>query len=46
MSIGPGPDQLVIFHLQGDNDLVVCLQNRAGEERVGELVGTLVKYFK
>lgn len=41
LSISPGSDQLVIIHLEGGNDLVLCLENNRKEERVGELVGIL-----
>ena len=34
-------DQLVAIHLQGGNDLVMCLHSNVGEERVGELVGVI-----
>jgi myosin-1 len=46
VSVSPGPDQLAIVHLQGGNDLVVCLTNKKHEERVGELVGTLAKIWE
>lgn len=34
-------DQLFIISLTGGNDLVLCLENKRDEERVGELVGRL-----
>lgn len=46
VSISPGKDQLVIVHLQRGNDLVACLSHKSpGEDRVGELVGTLCKLW-
>ncbi|XP_059159355.1 unconventional myosin-Id-like [Physella acuta] len=45
VSVTPGKDQLVIIHLSGGNDLVLCLQNPAQEERVGELVGVLTSHM-
>lgn len=45
VSVTPGRDQLVIIHLSGGNDLVLCLQNPAQEERVGELVGVLTSHM-
>uniref|UniRef100_S4RZG1 TH1 domain-containing protein n=1 Tax=Petromyzon marinus TaxID=7757 RepID=S4RZG1_PETMA len=44
MSVSSGRDQLVIFHLKGSDDFVVCLNQPS--ERVGELVGTLAHHFK
>ena len=45
ISVSPGADQLIIIHLQGGNDLVLCLTNTKHDERVGELVGTLCKLW-
>ena len=50
ISVSPGADQLVIIHLQGGNDLVLCLQSVArstggSNDRVGELVGTLCRLW-
>lgn len=41
ISISSGNDQLVIIHLQSNNDFVFCMMNAAsnGEDHVGELVG-------
>ena len=46
MSVSPGPDQLVIVHLEGGNDLVLCLESRDHEDRVGELVGNLCRLWQ
>ncbi|XP_049267275.1 unconventional myosin ID-like [Rhipicephalus sanguineus] len=48
ISITPGPDQLAILHLRGNNDLVVCLvtSNTADSNRVGELVGAVVRQWQ
>lgn len=46
MSVSSGGDQLIVFHLTDGNDLVVCLVSPTGEERVGEVVGTLAKFWK
>ena len=45
LSVSPGPDQLIIVHLEGGNDLVLCLETRDHEDRVGELVGNLCKIW-
>ena len=50
VSVSPGSDQLVVVHLQGGNDLVICLQSvakstAASNDRVGELVGTLCRLW-
>lgn len=45
LSITPGPDQLVIVHLQGGNDLVMCLMSTNGTDRVGELIGTICSFW-
>jgi len=50
VGISPGSDQLVIIHLQGGNDLVLCLQsvarsNSGSNDRVGELVGSLCRLW-
>uniref|UniRef100_A0A8C9XX25 Myosin ID n=1 Tax=Sander lucioperca TaxID=283035 RepID=A0A8C9XX25_SANLU len=46
VSVSPGKDQLVVFHTKDSRDLVVCLQGMvpANESRIGELVGTLLRY--
>ena len=46
LSVSSGSDQLIVFHLTDGNDLVVCLVTTSGEERVGEVVGTLAKFWK
>lgn len=49
LSVTQGPDQLAVIHLEGGNDLVVCLlDKRTGgkEDRVGELVGVVCRQFK
>lgn len=48
VSVSPGKDQLVVFHTKDSRDLVVCLQGMvpANENRIGELVGTLLSHFK
>lgn len=48
VSVSPGKDQLVVFHTKDSRDLVVCLQGMvpASESRIGELIGTLLSYFK
>ncbi|GFO41945.1 unconventional myosin-id-like [Plakobranchus ocellatus] len=45
MTVTPGKDQLAIIHLNGGNDLVLCLENPAQEERVGELVGVVCSHM-
>ncbi|PRD26329.1 UNVERIFIED_CONTAM: Unconventional myosin-Id [Trichonephila clavipes] len=42
ISVTPGPDQMIILHLRGGNDLVTALTSRHEVERVGELVGIIV----
>ncbi|XP_064410637.1 unconventional myosin-Ig [Latimeria chalumnae] len=48
LSVTTGKDQLVVFHTVNCDDLVVCLQkmNPVNENRIGELVGVLVEFFK
>ncbi|PVD30004.1 hypothetical protein C0Q70_09265 [Pomacea canaliculata] len=41
VSITQGSDQLIVVHLSGGNDLVLCLYSHVNEERIGELVGIL-----
>ena len=41
VSVTPSSDQMVVVHLAGGNDLVVCLRSANDDERVGELVGAL-----
>uniref|UniRef100_A0A0B7ADG6 Myosin motor domain-containing protein n=2 Tax=Arion vulgaris TaxID=1028688 RepID=A0A0B7ADG6_9EUPU len=45
LSLTPGKDQLVVIHLSGGNDFVLCLQNPAHEERAGELVGVMCSHL-
>ncbi|KAK2191130.1 hypothetical protein NP493_59g02001 [Ridgeia piscesae] len=45
VSVSPGSDQLVIIHLEGGNDLVLCLESKDHEDRVGELIGNLCKLW-
>ncbi|KFM66883.1 Myosin-IA, partial [Stegodyphus mimosarum] len=42
VSVTPGPDQMIILHLRGGNDLVTALTSHHEEDRVGELVGIIV----
>ena len=46
VSITPDSDQLLVLHLHGGNDLVLCLQCPGGEERIGEFVGTFARFYK
>ncbi|KAL5007010.1 hypothetical protein ScPMuIL_015816, partial [Solemya velum] len=46
LSVTPDGDQLIVIHLSGSNDLVVCLHTSSNEERVGELVGILCTHWK
>lgn len=48
VSVTSGVDQLVVFHIQNHDGLVVCLHKMkpAGDNRVGELVGVLVDHFR
>ena len=42
VSVTPGSDQLCIIHLQGGNDLVLCLQpSPPGGDKIGEVIGAL-----
>ena len=45
ISLSPGKDQLVILHLLGNNDIVLCLTPANGEDRAPELVGVLCHQF-
>ncbi|CAM5094867.1 unnamed protein product [Eretmochelys imbricata] len=48
VSVTSCQDQLVVFHTQTHDDLVICFHKMQPEEdnRVGELVGVLVDHFK
>uniref|UniRef100_A0A8C3RW94 Myosin IG n=1 Tax=Chelydra serpentina TaxID=8475 RepID=A0A8C3RW94_CHESE len=48
VSVTSCQDQLVVFHTQNHDDLVICFHKMQPEEdnRVGELVGVLVDHFK
>ncbi|KAJ6655115.1 hypothetical protein lerEdw1_006019 [Lerista edwardsae] len=48
MSVTSGGDQLVVFHTQNHDGLVVCLHKMkpAQDNRVGELVGVLMDHFR
>ncbi|XP_015683237.1 unconventional myosin-Ig-like, partial [Protobothrops mucrosquamatus] len=48
LSVTSGEDQLVVFHLEKQKALVVCLHRTqpADENRAGELVGVLVDHFR
>ncbi|XP_022246802.1 unconventional myosin-Id-like [Limulus polyphemus] len=46
VSVGPGPDQLVILHLRGGNDFVIALTSHNEDNRVGELVGVVAHHWK
>ncbi|CAI5789277.1 unconventional myosin-Ig isoform X1 [Podarcis lilfordi] len=48
MSVTSGVDQLVVFHTQNHDGLVVCLHKMKPENdgRVGELVGVMVDHFR
>lgn len=47
ISVSPGPDQLAILHLRGNNDFVLCLATTSAADcnRVGELVGCVVRQW-
>lgn len=45
VSASTGKDQLSIIHLSSGNDLVMCLTNPGGEERVGELIGVMTSHM-
>ncbi|XP_062978231.1 unconventional myosin-Ig-like [Elgaria multicarinata webbii] len=48
VSVTSGKDQLVVFHTQNHDGLVICLHKMqpANDNRVGELVGVLVDHFR
>uniref|UniRef100_A0A670ZMG3 Myosin IG n=1 Tax=Pseudonaja textilis TaxID=8673 RepID=A0A670ZMG3_PSETE len=48
LSVTSGEDQLVVFHLEKQRCLVVCLHQMqpSNDQRVGELVGVLVDHFR
>ncbi|XP_070211520.1 unconventional myosin-Id-like [Littorina saxatilis] len=46
VSVTQESDQLIVIHLTGGNDLVMCLQSANHEERVGELVGMIANNLK
>lgn len=49
LSVSPGKDQLIIFHSDQANDLIVALQGERDplkEDRVGEVVGIVCKRYQ
>lgn len=48
ISVSPGRDQLIVFHSNHGNDLIVALQGedrQLKEDRIGELVGVVCKKY-
>lgn len=48
LSVTSGVDQMVALHTSSQDDVLLCLQRGElcpNQDRVGELVGTLVDYF-
>ncbi|KAK7866208.1 hypothetical protein R5R35_001420 [Gryllus longicercus] len=45
LSLSSGRDQLIVIHSSKGNDLVLSLQCPEGEDRVGELLGTICDRF-
>lgn len=45
LSVTSGQDQLIVIHSNKDNDLVISLEPRSREDRVGELVGVLCSRY-
>ena len=45
VTVTPDSDQLVVIQLTDGNDLVLCLHSPTHEERVGELVGVLARFW-
>ncbi|XP_054715568.1 unconventional myosin-Id-like [Uloborus diversus] len=47
LSVTPGPDQMIVLHLRGGNDLVTALtSNSENEDKVGELVGVILHQWQ
>ncbi|KAH0627707.1 hypothetical protein JD844_003830 [Phrynosoma platyrhinos] len=48
LSVTSGVDQLVVFHTQNHDGVVVCLHKMqpVNDNRIGELVGILVEHFR
>ncbi|XP_009700072.1 PREDICTED: unconventional myosin-Id-like, partial [Cariama cristata] len=48
LSVSNGKDQLVVFHMKDNKDLIVCLFSKepSNDSRIGELVGVLAHHFK
>ncbi|XP_046369671.2 unconventional myosin-Id-like [Haliotis rufescens] len=46
LAVSPERDQLIVVHLNSGNDLVLCLQSKVNEERVGEMVGALASFWR
>ncbi|PAV91799.1 hypothetical protein WR25_18959 [Diploscapter pachys] len=44
ISVASEPNGLFVIHM-GDNDLLACEKNPKDEDRIGELVGTLLAHF-
>ena len=45
LSVTSGQDQLVALHLRGGNDFVISLISNKNANRVGELVGNLLRQY-
>ncbi|XP_017774628.1 PREDICTED: myosin-IA [Nicrophorus vespilloides] len=45
ISVSAGPDQLVVIHCAGGNDLVVSLHSTRGEDKIGELIALLFNKY-
>uniref|UniRef100_A0A158P6A6 Myosin motor domain-containing protein n=1 Tax=Angiostrongylus cantonensis TaxID=6313 RepID=A0A158P6A6_ANGCA len=45
LSLCPEPNGLFVIHI-ADNDIIGCMKNSREEERVGEMVGTLLAQFE
>ncbi|CAG9860573.1 unnamed protein product [Phyllotreta striolata] len=45
ISVSPGADQLVVFHIPNGNDLVVSLHSNNGVDKVGECVGAVCSKY-
>lgn len=46
LSVSPGQDQLIVLHLRGGNDFVISLISRENYNRIGELVGLLLRQYQ
>ena len=46
LSVTPGQEQLIALHLRGGNDFVVSVVSDKTVDRIGEIVGNLLRQYQ